>query len=255
MTASSGNHTSKAPELPSGPANPASGTPRLSLALRAIISAPTGTTEAWAQHTLDHLVPIAFPDGPATLRFVLEAVSVATGRCLALATFGEAAPVDPEGLRIHSESILIEATSSTGVCTLRLIGVQPPPEWRLEPSAQSDLRVLMMAAADLFDRLMIAPLRHREELLARLTDAQQRVFPLLVEELSEREIGDRLDRSPHTIHDHVKAIYTTLGVNSRTELLTLWLTGSPVLDGASAGTGEEIGRRGAASRAEPPAAD
>ena len=42
---------------------------------------------------------------------------------------------------------------------------------------------------------------------------------LLLEGLSEREIVARLQLSRHTVHDHVKRLYTRFQVNSRAQLL------------------------------------
>lgn len=51
-----------------------------------------------------------------------------------------------------------------------------------------------------------------------LTVAQSRVYQLLLEGLSEKEAAAKLDIAVCTLHDHVKAIYRTLGVSSRGEL-------------------------------------
>lgn len=57
--------------------------------------------------------------------------------------------------------------------------------------------------------------RHAE----RLTPRQREVLQQLVEGASEKEVAARLGVSPHTAHDHVKALYRALGVRSRGELL------------------------------------
>jgi two-component system response regulator FixJ len=59
----------------------------------------------------------------------------------------------------------------------------------------------------------------------RLSKAQLAVFPLLVEGLSEEEIGKRIFRSKHTVHDHAKAIYATVGVRTRAQLVRALLAG------------------------------
>ena len=72
----------------------------------------------------------------------------------------------------------------------------------------------------------VAPLEDtRGNLLRSLTDTKQRVLRLLIQGLREQEIAARFHRSPHTIHDHVKAIYRTLDVSSRDEQLYLWRNG------------------------------
>lgn len=52
-----------------------------------------------------------------------------------------------------------------------------------------------------------------------LTPALQRVFDLLAQGLTESAIAARLDRSPHTIHRQIAAIYRAFGVTSKAKLL------------------------------------
>jgi DNA-binding CsgD family transcriptional regulator len=40
---------------------------------------------------------------------------------------------------------------------------------------------------------------------------------------SEKEVAAACELSPHTVHEYVKAIYRRMGVNSRAELLALWV--------------------------------
>lgn len=60
----------------------------------------------------------------------------------------------------------------------------------------------------------------------QLTPAQLRVFGLLIQGLSEKEVAVRLGLSQNTIHHHVSAIYRVAGVTSRAELLAQVLTKS-----------------------------
>jgi DNA-binding CsgD family transcriptional regulator len=55
--------------------------------------------------------------------------------------------------------------------------------------------------------------------IAHLSDGQQRVFSLLLEGSTEKEIGARIHISPRTVHNHVQAIYKAFGVHSRAKLL------------------------------------
>lgn len=55
-----------------------------------------------------------------------------------------------------------------------------------------------------------------------LTPAQRRVYEAFVEGLSEREVGERLKISVHTVHTHAKAIYKTFAISSRAELMRRW---------------------------------
>ncbi len=58
---------------------------------------------------------------------------------------------------------------------------------------------------------------------ADLTDGQRRVFDLVIEGKTEKEVARRLNLSPNTVHTHVKDIYAVFGVHSRAELIALQL--------------------------------
>jgi len=88
--------------------------------------------------------------------------------------------------------------------------------------ADKFLEVMAPALAHAFVAQVQIPARRRESLLLRISPSQRQILPLLVEGKSEREIATVLHRSPHTVHDHVKSIYSTLGITSRYELLALW---------------------------------
>ncbi len=60
------------------------------------------------------------------------------------------------------------------------------------------------------------------ELLAKLSKTELHVLSYLRSQTTEKEIADRLGRSPHTVHVHVKNIYRKLGVSSRKHLSTLF---------------------------------
>jgi ATP/maltotriose-dependent transcriptional regulator MalT len=47
----------------------------------------------------------------------------------------------------------------------------------------------------------------------------------LLEGLGEKQIADRLAISRHTVHTYVKQVYDRFHVNSRAELLALWIAG------------------------------
>lgn len=56
-----------------------------------------------------------------------------------------------------------------------------------------------------------------------LTPAERRVLHLLLTGLSEKLIAVELDRSFHTTHECVTAIFRKFGVNNRAGLMSLWL--------------------------------
>jgi pSer/pThr/pTyr-binding forkhead associated (FHA) protein len=57
----------------------------------------------------------------------------------------------------------------------------------------------------------------------KLSEAQKRVFDFLLTGVQEKTIARRLDLSHHTVHNHIRAIYQTLGVHSRAELLASYI--------------------------------
>ncbi len=60
----------------------------------------------------------------------------------------------------------------------------------------------------------------------KLSDAQKRVLDLLLDGNSEKEVAVKLEISRHTVHNHVKEIYKRMTVNSRPELLALFVPAS-----------------------------
>jgi len=56
-----------------------------------------------------------------------------------------------------------------------------------------------------------------------LTTSQRRVLELLLQGLGEKRIAACLELSPHTVHNHARAIYRIMRVHSRPELLALLL--------------------------------
>jgi DNA-binding CsgD family transcriptional regulator len=63
-----------------------------------------------------------------------------------------------------------------------------------------------------------------ERLATELTPRLRDVLRQLARGLSEKQIAGELRISPHTVHDHVKALHRRLGVSSRGELLALLVT-------------------------------
>ena len=59
-----------------------------------------------------------------------------------------------------------------------------------------------------------------------MPDRQRSTLDLLLDGKSEKEVAARLDISPHTVHNHVKEIYKRMNVNSRPELLALFVSES-----------------------------
>jgi DNA-binding CsgD family transcriptional regulator len=57
----------------------------------------------------------------------------------------------------------------------------------------------------------------------QLSEAQRRVLEHLLDGLGEQEVAAKLNLSPFTVHNHVKAIYKKLDVNTRAELLAMFV--------------------------------
>lgn len=57
-----------------------------------------------------------------------------------------------------------------------------------------------------------------DQLVARLSATERSVLRHLLSPLTEKQIGNQLGRSPHTVHVHVKNIYRKLDVGSRRQL-------------------------------------
>lgn len=55
-----------------------------------------------------------------------------------------------------------------------------------------------------------------------LSPAQERVFNLFAQGLTEKEIAAELHVTVNTVHDHAKAIYKALSVSTRGELVAYW---------------------------------
>ncbi|HYF15896.1 MAG TPA: helix-turn-helix transcriptional regulator [Phycisphaerales bacterium] len=64
--------------------------------------------------------------------------------------------------------------------------------------------------------------RRRPDLCNKLSETQRVVLSMLLEGMTEPQIAEKLERSRHTVHDHTKAIYQTLGVQSRVQLVLLF---------------------------------
>ena len=60
-----------------------------------------------------------------------------------------------------------------------------------------------------------------------LTATERRVLHLLLTGLSEKQIAEKLERSYHTTHECVTAIFRKFGVNSRASPMALWLGQMP----------------------------
>ena len=56
-----------------------------------------------------------------------------------------------------------------------------------------------------------------------LTPTERRVLHLLLTGLPEKLIAAELERSHHTVHEYITAIYRKFGINNRAALMAIWL--------------------------------
>ena len=91
--------------------------------------------------------------------------------------------------------------------------------WRPSVATLERVGVAVSLAAAAYEHRIHRPAEARAQLDAKLTASQRRVARLLCEGLSEQEMAERLDRSVHTVHDHIKAIFHAWNVHSRAEAI------------------------------------
>lgn len=126
-------------------------------------------------------------------------------------------------LRLHG---LVRARVSFGASREMLAVVQADGTgagWRGGAEAGDALEGFAGGIGVAYYKLFVEPERARERLLSGLSETQRRIVPLLIQEKSEREIAEALNRSKHTVHEHVKAIYQSWGVHSRHQAREKWL--------------------------------
>lgn len=98
----------------------------------------------------------------------------------------------------------------------------------VEPFSASDRDVIAYALRGIkwFHRQVM--LSHGSLIAAHaLTEAERKVLQNLLSGLSEKEIGQAIGRSYHTVHECVTSIFRKFGVNNRAALMSLWLGRPP----------------------------
>jgi DNA-binding CsgD family transcriptional regulator len=120
---------------------------------------------------------------------------------------------------------------SLGEGTREFLHVQIAPRWTCgTPTPCIDmlriaLPLVVMHAQHALGRVALASLDW-------VSPREQQVLDLLTRGCSTKETAERLELSPHTVHDHVKSLHRKLGVSSRGELIARGLGVSPVHSGA-----------------------
>lgn len=87
-------------------------------------------------------------------------------------------------------------------------------------AAPADVQALLWSStAHIAERAAIAIGTERSTRGRWISEREREVLDLLVLGLSVRQIAHELDRSTHTVHDHVKSLHKKLNANSRGELV------------------------------------
>lgn len=208
----------------------------LNRALRELIAAPTHDAQAWAHAAVASLSRLTSVTRLGA-NITLEMVEPDTGRCQAIATTHLSPLLTGQTEVVSGERTLLELVGSRRGSAIRLIA-HGAPQAEGPTLLPSEIKAAALAAVELFEAHIWVVIKRRRDIRKRLTEAQNRILEFLIADLSEREIGERVGRSPHTVHDHVKGIYATLDIKSRGELLVLWhggVGGTALTPGASLG--------------------
>lgn len=198
---------------------------RTCLGLRELYSARCDNAQSWAIATAR--VISGMLGWPSSARGVngsyvtVEVVELGTGRC---AGVGSSRAHEDRPFNPRFEHPVLEVGGSRGSVLLRVhVGIDGDVGRVLQQATNDPaLRMLATVAIEVFESTVWKLECHRRRIAARLTSAQRRVLEYMVQGHSERTIGELLERSPHTVHDHICAIYRTLEIASRSELLLLW---------------------------------
>ncbi len=180
--------------------------PALSVAFSAATLAEAHRLSAAAARIDLCLVDLQLPDGNG-LEFVTRIKRTSRAKCLILTVLGDRASV-LLALRSGADGYLLKDTPREQLVlnVLRTLRGETP----ISPQAATFLLDMWRGVS------AAAPANGCEEVLsAREVD----VLKLFSRGLSYRETADIIGISPHTIGDHVKAIYRKLGVHSRSEAI------------------------------------
>lgn len=93
---------------------------------------------------------------------------------------------------------------------------------RQNTTPQSTRANPIVAQSAFFEARAESIVTSRPDLTRQLSPAQVAVLRFLLAGYSEPEVAEKLNRSRHTVHDHTKAIYAALKVETRVQLLLLF---------------------------------
>lgn len=104
-------------------------------------------------------------------------------------------------------------TAANGRCLVTMVAT---PDAAQVPTLASELKAVMPI---LLRRALLAIGPERTRRNNWISPKELDVLDQLVLGKSVREIAEAMDRSPHTVHDHVKSLHRKLGASSRGELI------------------------------------
>ncbi len=108
-----------------------------------------------------------------------------------------------------------DLSTDTSLAVLIAIATNDPPPFQIP-----DPVALSMALAAITKKASIAIPPDRSEKIPWLTQREQTILEHLVKGESVREIAEQIDRSPHTVHDHVKNLHRKLDATCRGQLVS-----------------------------------
>jgi len=158
-------------------------------------------------------LPHAIGDGRCVVDWANQLVSVPTWRDTALERLWG-------GLETSDLAIGIGPIGGTepGRVLIAMVGLTGEGERR--PRFQStEIEIFRAAMPRLLARTELAVGHEKSSETRWLTAREQEVLEHLTLGLSVREIAETIERSPHTVHDHVKSLHRKLNASSRGELV------------------------------------
>lgn len=107
-------------------------------------------------------------------------------------------------------------TAEPGRCLIAMVGLADP---RLDRADRAHVDVMRVVMPRVAQRAVVAVGQRRTTASRWLTFREEQVLNELKLGKSVRQIAEQLERSPHTVHDHVKSLHRKLNASSRGELV------------------------------------
>lgn len=118
-----------------------------------------------------------------------------------------------------NSDVMVSYWSGNGQRLTSLSVYRREGEGRFTQADRARLSLMTRTIAPVVDREFYRQLSDDEYGIGQLTPRQREVLGCMLRGLSEKEAGGELHVSAHTIHSHVKTLYSIFSVNSRGELM------------------------------------